>query len=155
LGDKDIGEPVYSVADGMVTLAQDFEAAWGNVVIIAFRVPDPGAPGGKSLLAYEVMYAHLDTMDVKPTQMVKRGQKIGTIGNAHGLYKAHLHWEIRRVIGLGLGSGFDPTAEDTVWLNPTQTILPWRGESAEPPKMRKVPPSQRVEWGTTAPGAAP
>ena len=108
--------------------------------------------GAKPSASIEVMYAHLNSIDVKPMQIVKRGQKIGTIGNANGLYKAHLHWEVRRIIGLGLGAGYDPAAEDTVWLHPTQTVLPWRGADAAPPKMRKVPPSQRVEWGTTAPG---
>ncbi|PTY03066.1 hypothetical protein DB346_07375 [Verrucomicrobia bacterium LW23] len=184
MGDGDIGEPVYATGDGMVTLAQDFEAAWGKVVIIAMRLPEDTMPRGSGRAgipptpapgtatnagttasltpptgtpvpaAVEVMYSHLDTMAVQPMQMVKRGDKIGTVGNANGLYKAHLHWEVRRVVGLGLASSLDPMAPDTIWLPPTPTILRYRGESAAPPKMRKVPPTERLEWGSTAPSSS-
>ena len=39
-GDAALGEPVYSVADGWVSVAQDFENAWGKVVFICYRLPD-------------------------------------------------------------------------------------------------------------------
>jgi hypothetical protein len=34
-----LGEPVYSVADGWVSVAQNFESAWGNVIFICYRLP--------------------------------------------------------------------------------------------------------------------
>src|SRR6476661_1047617 len=33
-GDTDLGDPIYSAADGIVTFAQDYRLGWGNVVII-------------------------------------------------------------------------------------------------------------------------
>src|SRR5258707_34440 len=33
-GDTDLGDPIYSTADGIVTFAQDYRLGWGNVVII-------------------------------------------------------------------------------------------------------------------------
>ncbi len=52
------------------------------------------------------LYAHLDQIAVTPGQQVARGQRIGTIGTAHGRYRAHLHFELRdRHLPLGEGYG--------------------------------------------------
>src|SRR5476649_1654700 len=39
-----MGEPVYSIADGWVSVAFDFAAAWGKVVFICYRLPDGRYP---------------------------------------------------------------------------------------------------------------
>jgi murein DD-endopeptidase MepM/ murein hydrolase activator NlpD len=93
-GDAALGEPVYSVADGWVSVAQDFQNAWGKVVFICYRLPE-----GRWPPFVEVMYAQLNSIDVKAGQFVKRGQRIGTVGNANGTYQAHLHWEVRQTVG--------------------------------------------------------
>ena len=42
-------------------------------------------------------------IDVKEGDRVRRGQPIGTIGRApHGMYQAHLHFEIRKNLEIGL-----------------------------------------------------
>jgi hypothetical protein len=39
---------------------------------------------------------------VKKGQAVSRGQQIGTIGTNRGMYKAHLHFEIRKNLYIGI-----------------------------------------------------
>jgi murein DD-endopeptidase MepM/ murein hydrolase activator NlpD len=48
------------------------------------------------------LYAHLDRILVREGQQVARGQQIGTIGNAHGLYAAHLHFEVHKNLAIGV-----------------------------------------------------
>lgn len=147
-GDAALGEPVYSVADGWVSVAQDFEGAWGKVVFIDYRLP-----GGRWPSFVEVMYAQLNSMDVQAGQFVKRGQRIGAVGNANGTYSvagggagAHLHWEIRQTVGMGLGPGFQAGA--TGWLGPSEFIKAHRGDRANQPLLPKVlGDADRQGWG--------
>lgn len=39
---------------------------------------------------------------------MKRGQQIATLGNPHGLYDAHLHFEIRKNIEIGMSRANSP-----------------------------------------------
>ena len=99
-GDSDLGDPVYAVADGVVIDANDHGEGWGNVV----RVVHPCAGELESL------YAHLDTMNVAVGTLVSRGDRIGTIGNARGRYRAHLHFELReRSLPLGARASVSPS----------------------------------------------
>jgi murein DD-endopeptidase MepM/ murein hydrolase activator NlpD len=148
-GDAAMGEPVYSVADGWVSVAQDFENAWGKVVFICYRLPE-----GRWPPFVEVMYAQLNSIDVQPGQFVKRGQRIGTVGNAGGTYSvangasgAHLHWEIRQTVGMGLGPGFDTKRDG--WLGPSEFISAHRGARSGQPLLPKVlNDAERPGWGT-------
>jgi murein DD-endopeptidase MepM/ murein hydrolase activator NlpD len=141
-GDAALGEPVCSVADGWVSVAQDFENAWGKVVFICYRLPE-----GRWPPSVEVMYAQLLTIDVAPGQFVKRGQKIGTVGNANGTYPAHLHWEVRQTVGKGIGPGFDTNHEG--WLDPSAFLAAHRdGRSKIPFQMKVLPKDQRAGYGS-------
>jgi murein DD-endopeptidase MepM/ murein hydrolase activator NlpD len=141
-GDAALGEPVTSVADGWVSVAQDFENAWGKVVFICYRLP-----AGRWPPFVEVMYAQLNSIDVHAGQFVKRGQRIGTVGNADGTYQAHLHWEVRQTVGMGLGPGFQAGASG--WLGPSEFISAHRGARAAQPLLPKVlTPAERPGWGT-------
>ena len=51
---------------------------------------------------------------------VKRGDKIGTIGTAHGAYYAHLHLEIRDKTEMSLGGGYSSNTKG--YLDPTSFI---------------------------------
>jgi hypothetical protein len=48
------------------------------------------------------MYAHLNQIMVKNGQQVKRGQQVGTIGTNRGMYTAHLHYEVRKNLFIGI-----------------------------------------------------
>ena len=122
-GDSDLGDPVFAIADGRVTVAEDVENGWGNVVRVAHRVRD-----GRGERVVESLYAHLDRIHARPGQFVRRGQMIGTIGTAHDHYRAHLHLEIRDSVGAPLGGGYG-TAE--AQLDPTVFIRAHRPRRAD------------------------
>ena len=141
-GDAAKGEPVYSIADGWVSVSQDFENAWGKAVFICYRLPEGRWPS-----FVEVMYAQLATTDVQAGQFVKRGQQIGTVGNANGTYLAHLHWEVRQTVGLGVGPGFDTKRDG--WLGPTEFLQAHRGPRApQPLRMKVLTDAERDGCGT-------
>lgn len=98
--DSDLGDPVYSIGTGVVTYADDPRGAWGKVVIVrhAFREPKSG-----KVLCCQTLYAHLDEISVSLGQIVRRGDKVGTIGTAEGRYPAHLHAELHFNIDVNCG----------------------------------------------------
>ena len=110
-GNSDLGDPVHSIADGVVTAADDLGGGWGRVVRVVHRC---GADRP------EALYAHLDQVAVAPGQAVTRGQVLGTIGTAGGRYPAHLHLELRDRPGLPVGSGYG--AATGGYLDPTRFI---------------------------------
>jgi len=95
-GNTDLGKPVYSTANGLVVLARDMRMGWGNLVIIRHTFLED-----TQMKTVDSVYAHLDKVTVRENQQVVRGQQVGTIGTAHGMYPAHLHFEIRKNIYIG------------------------------------------------------
>ena len=113
-GDTDLGDPIYAAGHGLVMWARDAHVGWGNVVIVrhGFREAD-GRPG-----VVDTLYGHLDSILVRENQPVTRGQQIATMGTNHGMYAAHLHFEIRKNLFIGMNRSayardfsnyFDPT----------------------------------------------
>jgi murein DD-endopeptidase MepM/ murein hydrolase activator NlpD len=94
----DLGDPVFSVADGLVLYAGEPSPGWGKLVVIGHRMTD-----GKTLHS---MYAHLDRIDAARGALVPRGGKVGTVGTANGYYPAHLHFEMRASDGVDIGAGY-------------------------------------------------
>jgi murein DD-endopeptidase MepM/ murein hydrolase activator NlpD len=76
-----IGTPVYTTADGTVTLA-DWKQGYGKCIII-----DHG-------YGYETLYAHLNEYKVRTGQKVVRGELIGQVGNTGKSTGPHLHYEV-------------------------------------------------------------
>lgn len=114
-GNTDLGDPVYAIADGIVAFSGDLKGGWGNVVRIYHN------KGTKQKPDYiESIYAHLNKRFVTEEKRVKKGDKIGTIGNANGKYLAHLHLEIRENIKLPIGPGY--SKETDGYLDPTRFI---------------------------------
>jgi hypothetical protein len=96
-GDTDLGDPVYSTAHGLVVFAQDYRMGWGNVVIIRHAYLE----GGETKYV-DSLYGHLHQIMVREGQQVRKGTQVGTIGNNRGMYDAHLHFEMRKNIQIGM-----------------------------------------------------
>ncbi len=75
------GSPVFAPGAGRVTEA-DTMHGYGLRVVIAHD------------FGVETVFAHLQKAEVKPGQMVKRGQLIGLSGNSGRTTGAHLHYEV-------------------------------------------------------------
>lgn len=114
-GNTDLGDTVYACANGYVKFAEDIRGGWGNVVRILHQLPakDPQKQ-------VESLYAHFDTVFVKADTYVKIGTPIGTIGTAHGIYAAHLHFEMRHNVNMEIGGGYSP--DTTGFLNPKEFL---------------------------------
>lgn len=84
-GESDYGQPVYAVADGVVTFAALIpKTTWGRVVLI--RHPQLGLWS---------LAAHLSEIAVAVGQAVHQGDVIGRCGNAEGQLASHVHFELR------------------------------------------------------------
>jgi murein DD-endopeptidase MepM/ murein hydrolase activator NlpD len=78
----DTGTRVVASAGGVV-LAAEFHPQYGHLIEI-----DHGND-------FSSRYAHLSKIDVKPGQIVKRGQIVGASGNSGRSTGPHLHFEVR------------------------------------------------------------
>jgi len=141
-GDSDLGDPVYAIADGIVTFAHNVHTGWGNVVLTRHAYRDPATGQVKYC---DTLNGHLNEILVKNGQLIKRGQKIGTIGSNFGMYPAHLHFEIRNNITIGMQRS-SVAADSTNWPDPTLFINKYRKLNRE---WRPVP----VPTGTYQPYA--
>jgi murein DD-endopeptidase MepM/ murein hydrolase activator NlpD len=76
------GTAVYSMAEGTIVEVESMFVGYGHFVRIAHN-------GTISSL-----YAHLDQVQVKPGQKVKKGETIGTVGLTGWSTGYHLHFEV-------------------------------------------------------------
>ena len=114
-GNSDFGDPVYATSDGIVAYSKDVKGGWGNVIRIYHNYGSKQKP-----IYIESLYAHLNKRFVTAGAMVKKGQKIGSIGNVNGIYWAHLHFEIRDILHLPIGQGY--SKDTNGYLDPTKFI---------------------------------
>ena len=114
-GNTDLGDPVFAVANGYVTYAEDAGRGWGNIVRVIHCVP------GKPNKYIESFYAHLDKIKVAKGAWLKRGDMLGTIGTANGAYVAHLHFELRHKIDMRIGPGY--STDTTGYLDPSKFTI--------------------------------
>jgi len=119
-GDTDLGAPIYTIGDGVVVFARDCHQGWGNVVIVRHAYRE-----GSVVRNVDSLYGHLDKILVRRGQAVRRGQQVGTMGTAHGLYDSHLHLEVRKNIAIGMSR--DKFAQDfTNYYDPSEFIVSHR-----------------------------
>jgi murein DD-endopeptidase MepM/ murein hydrolase activator NlpD len=94
----DLGDPVFSTADGLVLYAGEPSEGWGKLVVLGHIAPD-----GRRLHS---MYAHLHRIDVTVGSLIPRGGIVGLVGTANGYYPAHLHFEMRLSDAVDIGAGY-------------------------------------------------
>lgn len=111
-GNTDLGDPIYSIADGYVKFARDIGGGWGGVVRVNHKLPDG--------TMVESLYAHCQRIDVSPGTYIRKGEQLGTIGNVNGIYYAHLHLEIRTDPNMDIGGGY--SSDTTGYTDPTDFI---------------------------------
>ena len=75
------GTPVIAPADGVVVFT-GVSGGLGKTIRIAHG------------LGYTTVYGHLDRIEVEPGEEVRRGAKIGTLGNSGRSTGPHLHYEV-------------------------------------------------------------
>lgn len=109
---SDLGDAVFAAGAGRVIYSGVPGSGWGNMIILAHRVPEPDAAQGWRV--YQTIYAHLDEMKVREGEVVRRGQVIGSVGTADGRYLAHLHFEVRRSGSVYPGVGYADAPLDRV-----------------------------------------
>ncbi len=106
-GASSAGYEIWAIADGIVVdIVYDSETypdlddgqgkdeGWGNLMLIQHDYEEDGET--KQVWS---MYAHCETVEVEPGQVVKRNQRIGLVGNTDGGanlgWNHHLHFELR------------------------------------------------------------
>jgi murein DD-endopeptidase MepM/ murein hydrolase activator NlpD len=77
-----IGTEIFATGDGIVTTAIKSRTGYGNHVVI------------KHGFGYQTLYAHLNRIDVRVGQKIKRGNTIGSVGNTGTSTAPHLHYEV-------------------------------------------------------------
>ncbi|TGK81744.1 M23 family metallopeptidase [Leptospira noumeaensis] len=77
------GSDVFASMDGEVVF-KGKQGGYGNLIIL------------KHSLGYETRYGHLFDFSINVGQKVKKGQKIGEVGQTGRATGSHLHFEIRR-----------------------------------------------------------
>lgn len=78
------GTPVVAADNGVVAYAGNELRGFGNLLLI--RHAD----------GWVTAYAHLDRIDVERGAEVKRGQRIGAVGQSGGVPTPQLHFEVRK-----------------------------------------------------------
>ena len=78
--------PVLAMLSGRVHLVQA-SRGYGLTALL-----DPGR-------GWQTVYAHLQTADVRPGELVQAGERIGRVGRSGSASTDHLHVELRRLQG--------------------------------------------------------
>lgn len=109
-GNTDEGDPVYSIAHGVVIFSEDYRKGWGNVIIIRHAYRETNG----QIAFVDSLYGHLKVRSVQVGQQVTRGQLVGTIGcGPYRMYTAHLHFEIRKDLRVGMRRDLYPRTYTT------------------------------------------
>lgn len=76
-----VGTPILAAAGGVVSAAE-YNAAFGNMVMIDH---------GNGL---QTLYAHASKLEVRPGEIVRKGQQIAQVGSTGRSTGSHLHFEV-------------------------------------------------------------
>jgi murein DD-endopeptidase MepM/ murein hydrolase activator NlpD len=82
--DAKIGTKIYATADGIVRYARDIdEKSYGKAIIISHN------------FGFETVYAHMNSINFKLGDIVKKGQIVGEVGSTGDSRVPNLHYGIR------------------------------------------------------------
>jgi len=90
-GDNDLGDTIYCIANGRVV------CSFNDVIMVLHKTSEGFIVS---------LYRHCMELFVRDREYVSMVQPIGRIGNCNGVYLAHLHFEIRTDITIGIGTGY-------------------------------------------------
>lgn len=79
----EVGSAIHAVEQGIVSKSY-YSKTYGHVIFIQHNT------------GFETVYAHLQQRDVEKGQYVKKGEKIGRMGNTGKSSGPHLHFEIHK-----------------------------------------------------------
>jgi len=77
-----VGTPIYATADGVVKYT-GYNGGYGRMVMIDHKY------------GFQTRYGHMSKILVRKGQKVRRGEKIGEVGNSGISTAPHLHYEVR------------------------------------------------------------
>jgi murein DD-endopeptidase MepM/ murein hydrolase activator NlpD len=133
-GNTDEGDPIYSIAHGVVVYSDDYKAGWGNVVIIRHAYRENNG----QIAFVDSLYGHLKVRSVRLGQQVARGQVIGTMGRGpRNMYSAHLHFEIRKDLRVGMRRDLYPRDYQT--YHPPKHFMDQRRQLRFEDRLVRVP----------------
>jgi murein DD-endopeptidase MepM/ murein hydrolase activator NlpD len=128
-----VGTPFFAPADGVVAFAGQYPLArsrgwwsYGNMVLI------------RDGEGFFTIFGHADQVEVRSGQRIRRGERLGKVGNTGWSTSPHLHYEVRRRGADGVFRPIDPLLFilDRRWPNDDRLLLKARNarpvESFEP-----------------------
>lgn len=130
------GTTVMAPGDARVVFAGRFPLSrnvrwwrYGNVVVL------------KHGDRYVTIFAHLDQIDVRRGQQLKRGERLGAVGNTGWSTSPHLHYEVRVMPEEGSGEPVpvDPRIYILNYQWTGHEALLVRGRAAPPPEFDPLP----------------
>nr|WP_246629126.1 M23 family metallopeptidase [Mesobacillus maritimus] len=78
--------PIVAAADGVV-IRSYYSSSYGNAIFVSHSI------NGQ---VYTTVYAHMSSRSVGSGAVVKKGQRIGTMGNTGQSFGQHLHFELHK-----------------------------------------------------------
>ena len=110
-GNTDLGQPVFAVANGRTVFAAHCGRLWGNVIVLEHVFYE-----NHERKKIRSLYAHLNTINVRAGEVVRKRQQIGSVGqDPEKLFNAHLHLELR----------WDESLEPTYWPSSNGRDVRW------------------------------
>lgn len=88
-----MGTPVYAIGNAKVVKVSYKTDGYGYHIVLQHKnFPSYDSPNSKAV--FYSGYAHLSAIHVKEGDIVRRGQKIGEVGNTGSATTSHLHFQI-------------------------------------------------------------
>jgi murein DD-endopeptidase MepM/ murein hydrolase activator NlpD len=117
-GNTDLGDPIHCIGDGEVVASGDYGGGHGQVVMTRHRYrEDDGA-----IKVIDAYYGPLSKRLVEEGDVVSRGEVIGEMGNNEGMYVAHLCFQIRKNLDIGVKKGSQYTIDYKNYHSPRRFI---------------------------------